>query len=248
MTTDAVLPTTVELYSDIHCPWAYLALFRLRQVWPEYQDRVRLSFRALSLELKNKRPTPKPILDVEFDLMKEQEPGLPIQRWQAPEYLFVPTFLPAFEAEKAAEQQGEEAGWEFAWQVRLAFFDKSRTVCMRNELKRVARDAGLDAEQFLIDWDSGRFRREVIAESYHGWEELKVEGSPTFLLPSGKQVHNPGAMRVKLDRNGQVTDKQPADCPDGDCLQPYRAMLDEAIGLAGESERDVSNLQDVPSD
>ncbi len=247
MTTETVLPT-VELYSDIHCPWAYLAVYRLRQVWPEYQDRVRLSFRALSLELKNRRPTPKPILDVEFDLMKEQEPDLPIQRWQAPEYLFVPTFLPAFEAEKAAEQQGEDAAWEFAWQVRLAFFDQSRTVCMRNELKRVARDAGLDAEQFLIDWDSGRFRREVIAESHHGWEELKVEGSPTFILPSGKQVHNPGAMRVKLDRNAQVTEKHPADCPDGDCLQPYRAMLDEAIGLAGESERDVSNLHNVPSD
>ncbi|MDQ2745109.1 MAG: DsbA family protein [Chloroflexota bacterium] len=247
MTIETAL-TTVELYSDIHCPWAYLAVYRLRQVWPEYQDRVRLSFRALSLELKNRRPTPKPILDVEFDLMKEQEPELPIQRWQAPEYLFVPTFLPAFEAEKAAEQQGEDAAWEFAWQVRLAFFDQSRTVCMRNELKRVASDAGLDTEQFLIDWDSGRFRREVIAESHHGWEELKVEGSPTFILPSGKQVHNPGAMRVKLDRNAQVTEKHPADCPDGDRLQPYRAMLDEAIGLAGESEHDVSTLQDVPSD
>jgi predicted DsbA family dithiol-disulfide isomerase len=217
------------MYSDIHCPWAYMALYRLRQVWPAYRGRVRLIFRSLSLELKNKRPTPKPILDVEVVLMARQEHDLPIYPWRAPEWQFVPTFLPAFEAAKAAEQQGDEAIWEFEWAVRHAFFAESRTVCLRNVLAELARTSGLDVNRFLQDWDSGRFRQEVIRESHHGWEELKVPGSPTFVLPSGKQVPNPGAWKVTWGPNKEVQDIQPADCPNGDCLQPYRDMLNEAI-------------------
>lgn len=51
---------TIELYGDVHCPWTYMALYRLRKVWPEYSSKVRVVFRALALELKNKRSTPKP--------------------------------------------------------------------------------------------------------------------------------------------------------------------------------------------
>jgi len=115
-----------------------MAVYRLRKVWPQHRGRVRVLFRALSLELKNRRSTPKPVVDVEIDLMLRQEPHLPIGPWTAPEWQYVPTFLPAFEAEKAAAQQGDEAGWEFSWQVRQAFFARSRTVCMRHELERVA--------------------------------------------------------------------------------------------------------------
>ncbi len=36
----------IDVYSDIHCPWAYLAAYRLRQVWPAYQGRLRIVWRA----------------------------------------------------------------------------------------------------------------------------------------------------------------------------------------------------------
>lgn len=206
-----------------------MAVYRLRKIFPEYRGRVRILFRALSLELKNEQPTPKQIVDVEIGLMAQQEPDLPIGPWQAPEWQYVPTFLPAFEAEKAAAQQGEEAGWEFSWQVRHAFFAHSRTVCMRHELADVARKAGLDVDRFLKDWDSGLLREAVEAESHRGWEELKVQGSPTFVLPSGEQIWNPGAIRVKWGRNYEVQGTEPANCPGGDCLQVFRSLLDNAI-------------------
>ncbi len=225
----APLLPTIDFYSDIHCPWAYMALYRLRQVWPEYRGRVRIAFRALSLEIKNEKSTPLPILHQEAILMARQEQDLPIWPWLAPEWRFVPTLLPAFEAEKAAAEQGEEAGWEFAWQVRVAFFYESRTICMRYELAALAKEVGLDVPRFLDDWDSGRFRRPIIEESHRGWEELKVEGSPTFVLPSGQQIHNPGATKVTWGRRHEVRSTQPADCTDADCLQPYRDLLDEAI-------------------
>jgi hypothetical protein len=69
----------------------------------------------------------------------------------------------------------------------------------------------------------------VLAETRHGWDELRVPGSPTFVLPSGKQVPNPGAIKVEWGPEHEVLGFEPADCPDGDCLQPIRAMLEEAI-------------------
>lgn len=99
-----------------------MAMYRLGQIWPEYRDRVRIEFRALSLELKNHQPTPEHIVDLEVLLMAKQEPDLPIRPWKVAEWRYVPTLLPAFEAENAAAQQGNEAAWEFAWRVRHAFF------------------------------------------------------------------------------------------------------------------------------
>ncbi|MGI8826611.1 MAG: DsbA family oxidoreductase [Chloroflexota bacterium] len=226
MTTE--LPT-VELYSDIHCPWAYLSLYRLRKIWPEYRERVRISFRALSLELKNERSTPKPTVDIETTLMNLQEPDLPIQPWQRPDWEYVPTLLPAFEAERAAALQGDEAAMEFAWAVRNAFFAKSRTICTRFELARVAGDAGLDVARFLADWDSGQMRETILRESHHGWEELKVQGSPTFVLPSGKHVWNPGAARVTWGLRRTIKEIVWPE-QGGDRLSPFRQMLEDAVG------------------
>ncbi|MBV9281125.1 MAG: DsbA family protein [Chloroflexi bacterium] len=203
-------------------------MYRLRKVWPDYRGRVRIAFRALSLELKNGRPTPKPVVDTEIPLMQQQEPDLPIGPWSAPAWRYVPTLLPAFEAEKAAAQQGDEAEWEFSWHLRHAFFARSRTICMRFELEEIARDTGLDVARFLRDWDSGLLREVVLSESRRGWEELKVPGSGTFVLPSGKQVPNPGAIKVTWGPNHEVLEVEPADCPNGDCLQVFRDMLEEA--------------------
>ncbi|GAC1513607.1 MAG: hypothetical protein NVS2B16_18870 [Chloroflexota bacterium] len=186
-------------------------------------------FRSLSLELQNRRPTPKPVVDVEILLMVRQEPDLPVLPWRRSEWEYVPTLLPAFEAEKAAAQQGDDAAWEFGWRVRHAFFAESRTICTRFELTKVAEEAGLDVDLFLREWDSGRPRAAVLADSERGWKDLSVRGSPTFILPGGKQVWNPAAARVTFGRGYSVKEYVPPDCPNGDCLQPFRNMVDEVI-------------------
>ncbi len=42
-------PVKVDLYSDVHCPYAYLTAFRLRRLLPEYRGRVEVVFRSLAL-------------------------------------------------------------------------------------------------------------------------------------------------------------------------------------------------------
>jgi hypothetical protein len=203
-----------------------MAVYRLRLLRPRWEGRLTFVSRALALELKNSKSTPKPIVDVEIGLMAEQEPDLPIRPWSAPEWCYPVTLLPAFEAVSCARRQAAERAEEYAWLARLAFFDRSRCVSMRHVLVELAGEAGLDVERFTRDWDSGSARPEILAESHHGWEELKVPGSPTFVLPSGRQIHNPGAVRVTWGPKYQV---QRVDPPEKPWRQAFEELFEAAL-------------------
>jgi predicted DsbA family dithiol-disulfide isomerase len=222
---------TIEIYSDIHCPWAYLAVYRLRQVWPEYAGNVQIVWRALSLEYINRQGTPKPVLDAEIDLMRERiEPGLPIHHWPRPEWQWPVTFWPAFEALACAQAQSHDAAFAMSWALRRAFFAEGRSPALRHELLeiagQVAAEAGLDLARFEEDWDSGRYKAGVIADSRRGWHELKVGGSPTFVLPDGHQISNPAAGEADIDEErGLVRSYTPFA---GDALAVFRDLLHAA--------------------
>ena len=64
-TSDAPEPGVVRFYSDIGCPWASLAVHRLRRRRAErgLDDVVRIDHRAFPLELFNEQVTPKTIVD-----------------------------------------------------------------------------------------------------------------------------------------------------------------------------------------
>jgi predicted DsbA family dithiol-disulfide isomerase len=204
-------------------------VYRLRELWDDYGGRLRIGWRALILEVKNGQPTPKPILDQEWPLMRQQEPSLAIGPWEAPDWQYPATILPAFEALACAERQGDDAAWAYSWRVREAFFAESRCISMRHELRKLARESGLELARFQQDWDGGAERQRVLAESHDGWEVLKVRSSPTFVLPNGRQVNNPAALEVTWGPDKQVQKVEPPpDAPDGDWRRVYRAFLDEA--------------------
>src|SRR5512142_1588461 len=97
---------TLEIYSSIECPFAYLAVYRLRKVWPEFAGKLQIAWRALALEYVNRRMTPKPGNVAEAIFIKERiEPGLPVQPWTRPEWQWPGTFWPAFEALACAQAQ-----------------------------------------------------------------------------------------------------------------------------------------------
>ena len=224
-------PATIDLYSDVHCPYAYITAFRLRKLRGEYQGRVVIGYKSLSLEYVNKRPTPKVVLDNETPLLMLEEPEIPYQPWGRPVSEWPVTMWPAFEAIKCAERQSPELAAELDWAIRTAFFADSRCISMRHVLFELAEQAGLDMRRFADDFDNGAAKRQVLAEAQAGWEQLKVEGSPTFVLPSGKQVSYPALPQVTLDeeRHGRVVSFEPAPCQGQGCLDTLRAILDEAL-------------------
>jgi predicted DsbA family dithiol-disulfide isomerase len=224
-----LLPT-IEIYSSLECPYAYLTTYRLRQAWPAFRGKVRLAWRALALEYVNRQSYPKPLFDMEFALFRQIEPALPWQPWRRPDWEWPTTYWPAFEALACAQAQGNEPAFEMSWALREAYFDGNRCLSLRHEILAVAGETAaqgkLDLDQFTQDWDSGRYKSQILAESRHGWEVLKVEGSATLLLPDGRRFTNPATGEIDFDEAlFQLRSFTPYP---GDPAEVYRELLDSA--------------------
>jgi predicted DsbA family dithiol-disulfide isomerase len=224
-------PVIIDLYSDVHCPYAYVTAYRLRQLRAEYRGTVTIRYKSLALEYINHRATPKPILDNETPILMLEEPAIPYQPWHAALSEWPVTMWPAFEAIKCAERQGSDAVAELEWAIRTAFFAESQCISMRHVLLALAEKAGLDMPRFVEDFDSGVTKRQVLHEAQDGWERLKVEGSPTFVLPAGAQVSYPALPQVTLDeqQHARVVKVKPAPCQGQSCLDVLRALFDSGL-------------------
>ena len=227
----------IEIYSSLDCPYAYLATYRLRQLWPDVAGRVRLAWRTLSLEYVNERPVSKPLLDAERPLFAKIEPQLPWEPWQAAEWNWPTTMWPAHEALACAQVQGAAAAFTMSWALRHAFFAQSKNVALRHEIlavaRRVAKEGTLDPEQLTADWDAGRYKQTVVDESRRGWHDLQLNGSATFVRPDGRRVTNPALGEVDFDEENYVL--RAYKPYDGDTMERYRTLL-ESVAKAGGPE------------
>jgi predicted DsbA family dithiol-disulfide isomerase len=231
-----MLPT-LELYSSIECPFAYLAIYRLRKVWSDYADGLHLTWRALSLEFVNQVGNSHPLFEAEIKIIQQIEPSIPVQSWSRAEWDWPVTLFPAFEALACAQAQSSDAAFAMSWALRYAYFAESRNIALRHELmdiaKQVAQDAPLDIKQLMKDWDSGRYKQIALSESQRGWHELKVDGSPTFVLSDGRQVSDLAFGEVDFDEETHTLQRyKPYQ---GDPLSVFRSLLDDAFGPSDAS-------------
>lgn len=234
----------IDLYSDVHCPYAYLTAYRLRKLRDEYAGKITIVRRSLALEYVNRRPTPKNIINAETPILMLEEPDIPYHPWHRPLSEWPVTMWPVFEAIKCAERQGPEYVAELDWAVRKAFFAESRCISMRHVLFELAEEAGLDMARFAEAFDNGTTKRQVLQEAQMGWETLKVEGSPTFVLPSGEQVSYLALPKVKMDpeRNYRARAVEPSPCSGERCLDLYRQLFDKALGESTETFENKARL------
>jgi predicted DsbA family dithiol-disulfide isomerase len=189
-----VAPGTIVVFSDIGCPWAHIAVYRLLATRRKLglDARVTLDHRAFPLEVYNRRPTPKRILDAEVAVVGGLEPDAGMEMWQDEEQAYPVTTLLALEAVQAAKEQGLRASEELDLALREAFFSKSQCVSLRHVILEVAEKCeGVDAEALRDAIDHGRARRAVFDQAVEA-EREHVEGSPHFFLVDGSDAHNPG--------------------------------------------------------
>lgn len=224
----------LELYSSIECPFAYLAIYRLRQVWPAYAGRVQVVWRALSLEHVNKVGNSRPLFEAELKVIQQIEPSIPGHSWSRREWDWPVTLWPAFEALACAQAQNHDAAFAMSWALRYGYFVESRNIALRHEIlaiaEQVAQETPLDLARFTRDWDSGRHKETVLAESRKGWHELKVDGSPTFVLPDGRQISNPAIGDIDFDESTYIL--QSYKPYEGDPLDAIRGLLDDVVHSA----------------
>lgn len=186
--------TTVTVWSDIHCPWATVAVHRLRAARDEQGLDVVFDQRAWPLELVNGSGTPRHIVAPETAVLANHEPSL-FSRFSGDSW--PSTFLPAFELVAAARRcHGLRAAEDVDYQLRLAFFRDSVDVSIRAGLEQALRGAvkdhpELDADAVLAEWDRGTVRADVL-DDYRRSLDLPIQGSPQVFWPDGTTTHNPG--------------------------------------------------------
>lgn len=187
-------PGTIVVFGDIGCPWTHLAVHRLHAARARLglQDEVVLDHRAFPLELFNRRPTPKRILDAEIPVVGGLDPAAGWQMWQDEPFRWPVTTLPALEAVQAAKAQGLRQSERLDRALRRALFAESRCISLRHVVLEVAAGCeGLDVEALSEAFDTGSGRRAVI-DQWHAAEAGDVQGSPHLFLADGGDLHNPG--------------------------------------------------------
>ncbi|MGH7920521.1 MAG: DsbA family oxidoreductase [Candidatus Dormibacteraceae bacterium] len=185
---------TVTIWSDIHCPWAAVAVHRLRAARDRERPGVVFDQRPWPLEFVNREGTPRNTLVQETAVLANHEPALfsayDNDSWPS-------SLLPAFELVAAARRvHGLRVAEGVDYALRLAFFRDSVDVSIRAGLEQALKlAAGLSAEldeiAVLDAWDDGAVRADVVAD-YERSKGLPIQGSPQIFWPDGSTSHNPG--------------------------------------------------------
>jgi hypothetical protein len=186
--------TTVDIWSDIHCPWALVAVHRLRSARAKHCLDVVFAPRAWPLEWINGRGTPRDIVTTETAVLASHEPvlfnGYTAESWPS-------TFLPAFELVAAARRvHGIRVAEDVDYALRLAFFRDSLDVSVKAGLRSalsIAHELNADVQpdQILDTWLHTNIRADVVAD-FSISETLPIQGSPQIFWPDGTTTHNPG--------------------------------------------------------
>lgn len=179
----------ITIWSDIHCPWAYVAILRLHRMRDHLgADRLIFDLPLYPRELAGRERISVSTTQREVVALAQLEPtafsALPDRAWPT-------TNLPALEAQKWGFSLGQEIGESFDLALRRAVFLHGRNLSVRGELLAVAESEGLMADQLGVALDDGRFRKAISADLDEALT-LGIEGSPVFVLPDGTSHFNPG--------------------------------------------------------
>lgn len=193
---------TVTVWSDIHCPWAGVAIHRLRVARKEAQLDVVFDQRPWPLEIVNERGTPRNVVTAEVAVLSNHAPDLfssyRNDSWPS-------SFLPAFELVAAARRlHGLRAAEDVDYALRFAFFHHSVDVSVEAGLRRALEigadtNSDLDAEAILQVWRQGGVRADVFTD-FDRSKELPIQGSPQVFWADGSTTHNPGLRDHKMVR------------------------------------------------
>jgi len=185
---------TITIWSDIACPWAGVAVHRLRAARDEAQLDAVFDQRPWPLEIVNERGTLRAGVGAEAAVLSNHEPEMfsayRNDSWPS-------TLLPAFELVAATRRlHGLRAAEDVDYALRVAFFrcsvDVSVEAGLRRALEIAAESAShLDAESILRVWREGAVRADVFAD-YERSKALQIQGSPQVFWADGSSTHNPG--------------------------------------------------------
>ena len=189
-----VAPGTLQVWSDLGCPWSHVVVWRLHDARRRLglEDRVRLDHHAFPLELFNSEPTPRWHIDVEAPAAQGLAPRAGWQPWSAPDSTWPVTLLPPMEAVQAAKLQSLGASEALDRGLRRALYGESRCISLRHVILEVATETdAVDVTSLAEALDEGRARAALMDD----WAVARtdaVRGSAHVFAPDGTNDENPG--------------------------------------------------------
>ena len=160
---------------------------RLRRIKQEYGDRVVIKWKSFPLYpdySPGRRVKDLPLLSATSRMRAAaEEEGIGYKDW--PKDVDMPaSSIPGLEAAKCAELQGEEAFERFHFALLRAYFVENHDISQRDVMVSVARQAGLDVERFISDYDGGAQRAVVLAEYQEALKDRQFSGIPAAFFDS----------------------------------------------------------------
>ncbi len=198
----------VDYFTDLLCVWAYVSQIRVDELKRQFGSKIAFHYHFIPVfgcvkkrigeGWKNKGSYQGfndhvqavchdfSHLDICQDLW---ESVVPISSWTSHHFLKSVQLL----EEKSIILESPEKKWndnslfeETIWQVRLAFFKDGRDISRQSVLVEIAEQLQLPVDKILEQMANG----EALAALHRDAElrdELRVEGSPTFVLNNGRQ-------------------------------------------------------------
>ena len=211
-------------WAEYYCPWCYVAAVRLHKIAPEYEGRVRLVEKAFPLEVYGGGPPDRKELELEIWLAALQESKAVFKPFSDDWPI---TTLPAFDAAWCAFQQCESIGRDFDLRIRRAFFAEGRNIGKRDVMLDLAREAGLDMDDFTRLFNSDEPRAAILAEGKLGKEKFGVTGTPTIMLSDGAKLRHPLAYaNIQHER---IVSVGRLPCSGEGCYQATRELFEKAL-------------------
>ena len=214
---------TLEFWADYICPWAYVARVRIDPLIKEYKNSVKLEIKALPLEWVNGVPTSRESLEAEWWVAAVHDRRAVFGLYR--DNTFPNTAIPVFRAGKAALLQSYDKFLEFDLQVRRALFQDGMDISKVDVLLSIASRVGLDLDRFRKYMDSEESLEAVKQDYEQGREKLDPQGSPSFVLPNGKQLYNPAGASITWDGD-RIVGLNPPPCIDSNCDEIYRLLFE----------------------
>lgn len=186
-------PIKVTYFSDILCIWAYCAQARVDELRGQFSDEVEIDYRFISVFGSCRRKIGEgwknrdgfdgydahvreiaerfPHVDVHPGLWTKTQPAS-----SASPHVFL----------KAVELVDGASLERSTWAFRQAFFRDALDIADAGIQRRLARELELPREDVEAALESGAAMA-ALCEDYEMQREHNIEGSPTFVLDTGRQ-------------------------------------------------------------
>jgi predicted DsbA family dithiol-disulfide isomerase len=196
---------TLHVWHDYVCPFSYVAATRVMRIKEAEGLDLDVRFHPWPLEAANGTQPTAEYEDQWVRLLLPREPGA-FAGWHPASGFWPASSGLLFAAYEAALDQSITAAARFDLLVRQAIFHHPRPIDSVDILSELAAAVGLDVDAFATMLESGIAERRADAADAEA-KRAGVRGIPTFVLPDGGTVLNPGLKIQRTDHATSVRDE-----------------------------------------